>query len=245
MYKVLIVDDEPTLQEGLKVFIPWRQLGCEIAHIASNGEAAMAYIRQNEVDIAVLDVRMPGMDGLTLLAAIAREYAHIRAIVLTAYADFSYAHTALRLDAVDYIVKINYEQELPQAIRKATAQLARQAAEPGAGAGAAEDEAVPSMVPAARQYIANHYMEPISLSDVVAHLHVNSSHLCRAFKKETGRSVNEEINQLRMQKARMLLLEGRKVFEVAGMLGYSDPSYFTRVFTRIVGKTPREFVEEA
>lgn len=236
MYKVLIADDEPTMRVGLTSFIAWQDLNCEIVCVAENGVEVMEYIRSNAVDIAVLDVRMPGINGLELLKIIGAECPHICVIILTAYTNFSYAHTALRLNAIDYVVKLNYENELPQAIKKAIAHLAR---EPEAN-----EKAPLSPVWEAQKYIKQNYTKDISLADVAEHVHLNPSYLCRAYKRETGSSINEDINLFRIKKSQLLLKKNMRICEVAAQVGFSDPSYFTRVFKRIVGVNPTEYLRE-
>ncbi|MGE5613203.1 MAG: response regulator transcription factor [Bacillota bacterium] len=233
MYKVLIADDEPTMRIGLTSFISWQDLNCEIVCLAENGVEAIEYIQSNEVDIAVLDIRMPGINGLDLLKIITEKCPHICVIILTAYTNFTYAHTALRLNAIDYVVKLNYENELPQAIKKAIAHLAWKAD---------VDEQVPlSPLKKAQDYIRQNYTRDISLTDVAEYVHLNPSYLCRAYRRETGRSIFKDINLLRIEKSQLLLKKNMRIHEVAAQVGFSDPSYFTRVFKKIVGVSPTEY----
>ena len=97
MYKVVLVDDEHLILEGLRRVVPWEKMGCCVTGTASDGMSGMQLIRKTAPDIVFTDIRMPNMDGLTMLAALKSEYPHMQVTVLTAYRDFAYAQQAIRL----------------------------------------------------------------------------------------------------------------------------------------------------
>ena len=74
MYKVLIVDDEPVIAEGLKKIVDWEKYNCVVAGTASSGKEGLAMVEKCQPDILFTDIRMPGMDGLTMLAALRSEH---------------------------------------------------------------------------------------------------------------------------------------------------------------------------
>ncbi len=106
MIKVMLVDDEPFILEGMSVLIDWEQYGCLIAAKASNGEEALEYLKQGDIDLVITDIKMPVMTGLELLQT-AREEGISSAyfVILSGYNDFQYAQTALRYEALDYLLK--------------------------------------------------------------------------------------------------------------------------------------------
>ncbi len=73
MLQVMLVDDEPFIAQGLSVLIDWAQEGYEIACIAANGQEALEYLKENEVDLIIADIKMPIMSGLELLETIRTE----------------------------------------------------------------------------------------------------------------------------------------------------------------------------
>ena len=97
MLKVLLVDDEPFILEGLKLLIDWEQEGYEITGTAANGLEALEFLKKERVDLIIADIKMPQMTGLELLEKI-REEALSDAcfIVLSGYAEFGYAQKAYR-----------------------------------------------------------------------------------------------------------------------------------------------------
>lgn len=92
MLKVLLVDDEPFIVQGLSVLLDWEKEGCEIVATAQNGAEALAYLKEHEADLVIADIKMPEMTGLELLETIRREQiSNAYFVILSGYSDFSYA----------------------------------------------------------------------------------------------------------------------------------------------------------
>lgn len=105
LLNLLIVEDELTTREGLYNMIDWGALGIQVCGQASNGLEALTMINTGSVDLLLSDIRMPIMDGLQLLTEIHNKQLDIPSVLLTGYSDFEYAQRALRLGALDYILK--------------------------------------------------------------------------------------------------------------------------------------------
>lgn len=106
MLKVLLVDDEPFIIQGLKVIIDWENEGFEIAGMVSNGKEALQFLENENVDLVIADIRMPEMTGLELLETLRKEKkSDVYFVILSGYADFSYAQQAMQNDCTDYILK--------------------------------------------------------------------------------------------------------------------------------------------
>ena len=124
MYKVLIVDDEPVIAEGLKKIVDWEKYNCVVAGTASSGKEGLAMVDKCQPDILFTDIRMPGMDGLTMLAALRSEHKNLQVIILTGYRDFDYAREALNLGVFRYLVKPSKMKELDEAMESLSERLA-------------------------------------------------------------------------------------------------------------------------
>ncbi|MGP4038622.1 response regulator transcription factor [Gracilibacillus sp. D59] len=111
MIKALIVDDEPLVRKGLNFVLPWTKYGIKIVGEANSGRKALEFIQENKVDLIFTDVSMPEMDGLELLKEISQDYQDISVVVLTCYEEFNYVQEALRLGAIDYILKTQLEND--------------------------------------------------------------------------------------------------------------------------------------
>ena len=118
--KVMLVDDEPFILQGLQKIIDWEAEECEIVKTAANGWEAYEYIRENPVDMVIADIRMPEMSGLELLEKIRKEIeTQVYFIILSGYNEFSYAQKAMRYSCLDYILKPVQKEGLLASVRKA------------------------------------------------------------------------------------------------------------------------------
>lgn len=125
MYKLMVVDDEPLVQVGIKSMIDWSKLDIEICATAYNGKQALDMLTKVMPDIVITDIKMPIMDGLEFIAQCKQMYETPPVfIVLTAYEEFSLVQQALREGAIDYVVKIELnEKVLENCVKKAIEQV--------------------------------------------------------------------------------------------------------------------------
>ena len=134
MYKLLIVDDEPLMQVGIKSMIDCEKNDLTITGIANNGRTALEMIEKEMPDIVICDIRMPVMSGLELISICCERYDYGEPvfIFLTSYEEFSLARTAIRYQAADYLIKMELTPEiLEEAILKACTLIHKK---PGSGA---------------------------------------------------------------------------------------------------------------
>lgn len=121
--KVLLVDDEPFILQGLTMLIDWESEGYEIVHKAANGLEAYEYLKENNVDLIIADIKMPGMTGLKLLEKIREEkISDSYFVILSGYNDFGYAQKAIRYSCMDYILKPVQKDSLLELLRRAAKQ---------------------------------------------------------------------------------------------------------------------------
>ncbi|MCR4741115.1 MAG: response regulator [Lachnospiraceae bacterium] len=106
MIRVMLVDDEPFILEGLSVLIDWNEQGCQIVKKAANGKEALDYLLKNEVDMVFADIKMPVMTGIELLQTVREEeISNAYFVIVSGYNDFHYAQSALRYSALEYLLK--------------------------------------------------------------------------------------------------------------------------------------------
>lgn len=111
MIKVLVVDDDKLVRKGIVSAMPWADFNMQVVGEAANGEKALEFIRSQEVELLLTDLAMPVMSGIELMREVRREYPHIHIVILTLHQDFEYIQEALRQGAVDYIAKVQLEEE--------------------------------------------------------------------------------------------------------------------------------------
>lgn len=112
MIKVLIVDDEPKLREGLRALIPWEELGYTVVATAANGLQAQEKYHIYYPELIVVDIRMPGMDGLELIGELREEGSTSHVLILSGHADFEYAKRAIAYRIDGYLLKPVDEEEM-------------------------------------------------------------------------------------------------------------------------------------
>ena len=123
MRKVMLVEDEDFILQGLENIIDWEELDLSIIHKAHNGQEALNMQEEERADIIVTDVCMPLMDGLQLLEKVRETDPEARFIILTGYNEFEYARAAIRMDVEDYILKPIDEEELIKALKNCVLRL--------------------------------------------------------------------------------------------------------------------------
>lgn len=129
MYKVIIAEDEPRIREAIAQYLPWQDWGYEVSGTAGNGQDALDQIRINRPDVVLADIRMPLMDGLTLVREIKKTDPSIIAVILSGHDDFEYARQAMALGAFAYLLKTEIRTKLGEVMRQVRTLLDENAQE--------------------------------------------------------------------------------------------------------------------
>jgi two-component system response regulator YesN len=129
MYRLLIVDDEPTVRAGLRSYFDWAAYGIEVAGEADDGDVALEMITREQPDLILTDVRMPSMDGITMSQRVTADYPAIKIIFVSGHDDADYLKSAMKLSAVDYIFKPVNLQELSTVIKRVVSDLDAESSE--------------------------------------------------------------------------------------------------------------------
>lgn len=112
MIPVLIVDDEKWICELIRQSVAWSDLGMIVAGLAYNGNEAMNLIEKHKAEVVITDIRMPGIDGISLIRQIREKGINTRFIIISGYQDFEYAQNAIKYNVTDYLLKPIDEDEL-------------------------------------------------------------------------------------------------------------------------------------
>jgi two-component system response regulator YesN len=123
MYKLMLVEDEEDVREGIIQEIDWSALGYEIVGTAENGKEAVELIERSVPDVVVTDIQMPFMDGMQLSEIIKARYPMTKVIILTGYDEFEYAQKAIKLHIDEYVLKPFSAQELIEVLKKVRDQI--------------------------------------------------------------------------------------------------------------------------
>lgn len=122
----MIVDDEERSRIGIRTLIDWEVYNIQIIAEAEDGIEALKILEKVHVDILLTDIRMPDMDGLTLIAEVKKQYPHIKSIIMSGYNDFTFAKKALSLGASDYLLKPSRKQEITDTIVSLTQEIKKE-----------------------------------------------------------------------------------------------------------------------
>ncbi|MFV0399798.1 MAG: response regulator [Oscillospiraceae bacterium] len=252
MYRVMIVDDEDRIVEGLKQVLPWDKYNCEVVATASSGLEALDQIRKNPPDILFTDIRMPGMDGLALIAALRSEYPNMQVSILSGHPDFEYAQKAVQLGVSRYILKPSKMHELEEALaymveqRKLLGEVHPTAEEEEEGEdlplSESGEHAQNFIVKNAIKYMEDHYAEKLTLPEVAEKTYVSQWHLSKLISRTTGHNFNDILNTVRITKAKELLEDpSLKIWEISERVGFTDATHFSRIFKKQEGISANEY----
>ncbi len=235
MWRVIAADDELYIREVLQKLVPWQKLNCELCFVAQNGEELLEKMEECPADIVLTDIKMPVMDGLQLAKQLYETYPETQIIILSAYEDFSYAKTAIKYSVCEYVLKISILEDLQQAVEKAIHNLEKQILD-------CKAEENPSLIHQMEQFVEEHLYTNFTLDDMAEALHANRSYLSRLYKNKKGNNLFAYVMQKRIEKSKQLILQNHfKIYEIAEQVGFEDTAYFSKVFKKFTGCSPREY----
>lgn len=249
---ILVVDDEPKSRQGFKRILEGWASGQHRIVDADNGLAALDIVRRETVDLLISDIRMPEVSGLQLLESLNELVLEQQpvSLLISGYADFQYAQRALRLGAVNYLLKPVSKAKLIEAVEQALeireqrvrTERMEKLVDPVLLDLENQRPMVSDAVGKAVAFIDEHLAESFSLADVAGQIPVNPSYLSVLFKEQMNVTFSEYVTRTRMQKAKKLLLtSGLSVNEIAERVGYRTAKYFIRQFKEYAGTSPGQF----
>lgn len=237
MYRVVLIDDERIIVEGLRKVVRWEEYNCGVAGTANNAASGAALIRQLRPHIVFTDIRMPDQDGLTMLAGLKSEFPEMQICVLTGYRDFNYAQEAIRLGVTRFLLKPSKMDEIDEALDAMTQKLEQLPPDE-----AEEHQAGNFIVNQAIAYIELHFREKLSLQEVADYCYISQWHLSKQLNKYAGKSFYDVLNSVRIKAAKQLLADPKlRIGDICEMVGYSDTAHFARTFKKLEGVSANEY----
>lgn len=249
MYRILMADDEP-IERILVTKILQKNFGEQLEIIvAENGREAVQLFKEKQCQIALLDIEMPGINGLEAAEQIRKTDENASIIFLTAYDEFAYARRAIIVRAMDYLLKPVLEEELVATIEEAILQVnkhPRSEREVEMGHVFEEEKQenvrMSAVADKIKDYIEKHYREDIALQDVAGALNYSDAYFCKVFKQYFGKGFIVYLSEYRIERAKELLADvAINIKDVSAKVGYHDSNYFAKVFKRVAGETPTEY----
>ena len=238
MYRVLLIDDERMIVEGLRRVVRWADYNCQVVGTACDAEEGTRLIRELHPHILFTDIRMPGRDGLSMVAALRSEYPDMQVAILTGYRDFAYAQEAIRLGVARFLLKPSKMEEIKEALTVMTERLDKQPPETEE----LSQNASSFIVNQALSFMEKNYDQKLTLKVVADQCYVSQWHLSKLLNRYAEKSFYDILNAIRIQKAKELLSDPRlKIGEIGELVGYADTAHFARTFKKLEGMSANEY----
>lgn len=240
MYKILIAEDEALERKVLRKILE-RRLGdrCIVLE-ARNGTEAVRRFQEERPHLLLLDVEMPGFSGLEAARRIRAMDKGCAILFISAHSNFHYAQEAITLRAREYLLKPYAEEELIRAVEDALREQTPDA--PASPAEEPDSDRIRYIRGNIERYIQENYHRDLNLQTAAQAMNYSDTHFCRLFKRCFQVNFSVYLTQYRISKAQELLRDTMdSVKEISARCGYTDTSYFIRVFKRLTGVTPSEY----
>ena len=236
MYKVIFVDDEPLILEGLKQIIEWKKYDIDVVGVATNTDDAMVLIEEYRPEIIITDIRMQGSNGLDMIEDLNKGGYKGYIIILSGHRDFEYAQKAIDNKVYSYLLKPFDINKLKDLVLQIVEKL-----DETKTVFDCSDNTVEQIV----EYIKVHFSENISLGDLAKQHHFEMSNFSRMFKRYTGENYTDYVAKLRIENAKKYLeYTTRSIEEITEMVGYKSARYFRELFMEYTGMTPSQYRKE-
>jgi YesN/AraC family two-component response regulator len=244
-FTVVVVEDEELILNNVVKKIHEADLGFMVTGIATDGKSALELIEREPPDVILTDIRMPVMDGLAFLKAIASRFPYIKKIVISGHDDFAYAQQAIKYDVTDYLLKPLKMDELKAALTRIEIMLGaeKNILQQNKLAISCNAYTAEEIVKKVELYIRENYSSDINFDKIAQEYNFSSSYLSKIFTKYFGANPSKYLILLRINKAKHLLLSEKElsVKEVGERVGYPDQFYFSRIFKNVTGVSPAIF----
>lgn len=248
MIRLIIVEDEDFIRRGLVHTMDWLGMDCIVVGEAADGKAGLEMIRSLKPDVVISDIRMPYLDGIAMIKEALVDL-DFKSVLLTSYAEFDYAKRAIEINVSSYLLKPVAEEDLAKAILKIREELAekkiqKQSLTDEIGNIIRQEAEKEYYVVKTLESIVGQYDKKLSIEGVSEELGVSASYLSRRFKKVTGSTFLEILNEYRVIQSVKLLASGKyRVGEIAEKTGFSDYKHFYSVFKKCTGISPSEYIK--
>lgn len=252
-YSILIIDDEPWALVYLKKLINLCDERFFVIAECQDALQSMEMIEKFRPDVIFTDIRMPDMSGIELIKAARKKGASCEFVILSGFAEFTYAQEAVRFGAFEYILKPLSPETAAELLDRLYNQLYAckktgdrvYSSENNAGQPGQEvivNVPISSSFKGILCYVNDNFEKRLYLKEIAQQFHINPNYCCSLFEKATGMSFSKYITDLRMKKASVLLKDAcATVHNVACEVGFDDYYYFNKVFKKYYGITPNEY----
>lgn len=254
---LLIVDDEIFAIQGILDSVNWKDLSFEKVMTANSYTQAINIFMECKVNILLCDIEMPYGSGLDLVEWVKSHYPDTECIFLTCHDEFLFATQAIKLNCFDYVLKPVPPDTLIEVLKRAIDSIEEKEEKQAYqdygklymknlyGNPAQNTQENQNSVEKVVTYIKEHISEALTVEELAKQVYLSPDYLTRSFKKKYNLTLNNYITEQRMFLAKELLIKNEmSISMISAKVGYGNYSYFTKVFKKIYGMTPREFQQD-
>ena len=240
LFRVVVSDDEKLIAHNIAKNIVDADASFEICAICYDGESARQAVLQHRPHLLFTDIKMPLLDGLTLIEQLHSVDPALRCVLISGFGEFEYAKTAIKCDAFDYLLKPLNKQELLKTLRRAKDELLSEQSLLNVERDGSPEQIVASVV----RYLHINYAKEINFAKIADDYKFSSSYLTKIFREHTGKPPIRYLIEYRVQIAKGLLRDTNlNVKQIAEKTGFVDQFYFSKCFKSYCGITPTQYKE--
>lgn len=239
VHSVFIIDDEPWTLVYLEKLFDREDLGFRVIGTERSSSQAVRIIEREKPDVVVTDIRMPDITGIELMKLLREKEMSCEIVIVSAFAEFSYAQEAIHEGAFEYCLKPVKLGMVESIFKRLNVKFA-------AKDGQSQSEDIPAdeenNFGKLLRYIEEHYSSRLYLKEIASRFYLTPNYCCNLFLKVKNMTFSQYVTQLRMQRAQVLLSSTEiPIIRIAESVGFEDYAYFNRVFKKFFGMTPSEY----
>jgi two-component system, response regulator YesN len=240
LFRVVVADDEKLIAHNIAKNITEADASFEICAICYDGESARAAVMQYHPHMLFTDIKMPLLDGLSLIEQLHKSDPALRCVLISGFGEFEYAKTAIQCDAFDYLLKPLNKPELLKTLRRAKDELLSEQSLLNVERKGSPEQIVASIV----RYLHVNYASEINFAKIADDYKFSSSYLTKIFREHTGMPPIRYLIEYRVKIAKGLLRDTNlTVKDIAERTGFVDQFYFSKCFKSYCGVTPTQYKE--
>ncbi len=242
MYQVVVVDDEWWILQGILKTFNFKQMGFNVSMSSTDPKEVLRYLKNNKVDAVFTDIKMPEYSGIDLIKESRKIDCRCEFVIISGYAEFSYAQEAIREGAFDYCLKPIKQEKADSILNSLNNKLNKRNNKTSKKENIEFKKIDNPEFKKMLRYINKNFEETLYLKNLSQKFGFNSNYVCHLFNKYLDKSFSEYLTDLRMQKAEELLKKEKlSIKEIAARSGYNDYYYFNKVFKKCHDLTASEF----
>lgn len=236
MFRVFIVDDDKYSAEATYRMFPWEELNVSKVDRIYSPANLTERILNEKPHVVFIDIEMGTVSGLDIIQKCNEMGTNALFVIISGHDNFNYAHTAVNLGAIYYLLKPIDLSDVENVTKKLKKLLIKEDIE------LSNEETPKDLWNKILDYIKKNYMKKIQVQDICSELYISSTTFYNAFKANSDETFIEYLTHFRLEKAKPLLRSTSKtIHEVSEAVGIKDHYYFSKIFKKYTGMTALEY----